>query len=332
MYLWVVKQPLQSTKTPDDDKLLYSQMIYAYLAPMDIDTLKLLREVMLCRSFTDVAKARGIAPSSISRSIAGLETELGIRLFQRSTRKLEPTEAGLRYFERIAIILDEMESALLAALDVTHEPHGTLRVSTAVGFGQQMIVPLLPELAERFPALAVELILSDACLDLIDERIDVAIRLGTLQDSSYIVRELVKMKFYVCASPAYLERNGVPQTPAALRQHQCLLFPRTSYDLKNWLFRDANQVITKIAINGKYLINYSPAIKQCMLRGMGVALLPDWLVRQEVKQGQLIRLFSEYEVTATDFNSAVSLLYPSRQYLPLKVRVFNDFLIEKINL
>ena len=332
MFLWVVKQPLQRTQTLEYIKHLYLHMIYAYLAPMDTDTLKLFREVMLSRSFTDVAKARGIAPSSISRSIAGLETELGIRLFQRSTRKLEPTEAGLRYFERMAVILDEMESARLAALDITQEPHGTLRVSTAVGFGQQVIVPLLPEFAARFPALSVELILSDLCLDLIDERMDVAIRLGTLQDSSYLVRELMKMEFYICASPAYLERNGVPLTPDALRQHECLLFPRTSYDLKNWLFRDARQVLTKIAIDGKYLINYSPAIKQCMLRGMGVALLPDWLVRQEVEQGQLIRLFPEYEVTATDFNSSVSLLYPSRKYLPLKVRVFNDFLIEKISL
>ena len=298
---------------------------------MDFDTINLFREVMRSRSFTDVAKVRGVAPSSISRSIAGLEYELGIRLFQRSTRKLEPTEAGLRYFESVAVILDEMEIAKQAALDVTQEPQGTLRVSTAVGFGQQMVVPLLAELAARFPKLSVELILSDACLDLIDERIDVAIRLGSLQDSNYIARELMKMEFYVCASPAYLKRNGVPQTPDDLRQHECLLFPRTSYDLKNWLFRDANRVITKIPINGKCLINYSPGIKQCMLDGMGVSLLPDWLVRQEVRQGQLIRLFSEYDVTGTDYNSAISLLYPSRQYLPLKVRVFNDYLIEKIS-
>ena len=298
---------------------------------MDFDAINLFREVMLSRSFTDVAKVRGVAPSSISRSIAGLEAELGIRLFQRSTRKLEPTEAGLRYFENVVVILDEMEIAKQAALDVTQEPHGTLRVSTAVGFGQQMVVPLLAELAARFPKLSVELILSDACLDLIDERIDVAIRLGSLQDSNYVVRELMKMEFYVCASPAYLKRRGVPQTLDDLRQHECLLFPRTSYDLKNWLFRDANRVITKIPINGKCLINYSPGIKQCMLDGMGVSLLPDWLVGQEVRQGQLIRLFSEYDVTGTDYNSAISLLYPSRQYLPLKVRVFNDFLIEKIS-
>lgn len=298
---------------------------------MDLDTLNLFRDVMHSRNFTDVAKARGIAPSSISRSIAGLEAELGIRLFQRSTRKLEPTEAGLRYFESVAVILDEMELARQAALDVMQDPHGTLRVSTAVGFGQQVVVPLLAELAARFPKLSVELILSDACVDLIDERIDVAIRLGSLQDSSYIVRELMKMEFYVCASPAYLERYGVPQTPDALRQHECLLFPRTSYDLKSWLFRDANRVITKIPIHGKCLINYSPGIKQCMLDGMGVSLLPDWLVRQEVQQGQLIRLFPEYDVTATDYNSAISLLYPSRKYLPLKVRVFNDFLIEKLS-
>jgi len=133
---------------------------------MNMEALALFAEVMRTRSFTAIARARGIAPSSVSRIITGLEDELGIRLFQRSTRKLEPTEAGRVYFERIAPLLGELQSARHMAADLNHEPRGTLRVTAGAVFGEMYLVPLLPELARRYPSLAVELLLTDANLDL----------------------------------------------------------------------------------------------------------------------------------------------------------------------
>ena len=292
---------------------------------MEINALKVFLDVMRHLSFTEVAKVRGIAPSSVSRSIAGLENELGLRLFQRSTRKLEPTEAGLLYFDRISPMLAALESAHQAAVDVDEEPRGTLRVSSGVVIGEHHIVPLLPELAKKYPLLNIELILTDAYLDLIEQRIDVAIRLGSLNDSTLIAHPLKKMSFFVTATPAYLEQYGEPSVPSQLMEHNCLLFPRSDYSL-SWLFKNGVQAPEEVPIKGRCLITHSQAIKTCTLAGMGVSLLPDWLVNQDINSGRLVRLFSEYEVTATDFKSSVWLVYPSREYLPLKVRVFNEYI------
>ena len=295
---------------------------------MDTTTLELFMEVMQQRNFTDVARTHGLAPSSVSRCMTGLEKELGIRLFQRTTRKLQPTEAGLVYFERLGTFLGDLESARQIAADLSEEPKGTLRLTAATVFGQKHIVPLLPLLAEKYPTLAVELNLTDAYLDLVEERIDIAIRLGTLLDSSYIAKRLAPMRFYICASPGYIEKRGYPTLPHHLTEFDCLLFPRSGYSL-NWLFIDKQLHTVNVKIVGKTLITNSSAIKQCTLMGMGLSLLPDWLVREELTSGTLVQLFQDYKVTATNFDSAIWLVYPSREYLPLKTRVFIDLLNEQ---
>jgi len=301
------------------------QLIIAYNAQMEITTLEMFMEVMRQRNFTDIAPAHGIAPSSVSRTITGLENELGIRLFQRTTHKLEPTEAGMVYFKRIRSILDDLESAREIAADLSEEPKGTLRVTASTVFGGMQIVPLLPELSEKYPSLSIELNLTDTYLDLIEERIDVAIRVGTLRDSTYIAKRLAKMAFYICASPQYIDKYGKPELPHQIGDHHYLLFPRAGYN-SNWLFKDKQQNIVDIPINEKILITNSQSIKQCTLFDMGLSLLPDWLVNQEIAQGKLIRLFTNYDVTATDYESSVWLMYPSREYLALKARVFIDLL------
>lgn len=298
---------------------------------MDINTLKLFIAVMRERSFTEVANAQRLAPSSVSRTIAALEKELGIRLFQRSTRKLEPTEAGMIYFNRISPLIEELEAARQFAADASKEPCGTLRVTTAISYGQVAIVPLLPKFAKLYPSVSIELLLTDNYLDLIEDRIDVAIRLGKLENSSHIAKRLCKMSFYICASPEYLEEYGRPEHPEQLKEHKCLLFPREGHRL-NWLIKDQQQNVTEIVIGGKCLITNALAIKQCLLNGMGISLLPDLLVWKEIAEGRLINLFPDYVATATDFESSVWLLYPSREYLPLKVRVFIDFLQTEMGL
>ena len=297
---------------------------------MDIEVLELFVEVMRTRNFTDIARARGIAPSSVSRAMTNLETELGIRLFQRSTRKLAPTEAGQIYFERIFPVLGELQAARLIAADLSEEPNGTLRVTASTVYGDMHIAPLLPEIAKRYPSLDIELILTDAYLDLIEERIDIAIRVGTLQESTYIARQLKKMTFYICASPAYLEQHGTPETPHQVSAHDCLLFPRPGYNL-NWLFKDSSGKMTEVPISGKCLITNSQAIRKCAIAGMGLTLLPDWLVEEDIRSGALIRLFNDFTVTATDYEGAIWLMYPSREYVPVKTRVFMDYLIETIH-
>jgi len=295
---------------------------------MNIESLALFVEVMHKRSFTEIAKAHGIAPSSVSRTITTLESDIGIRLFQRTTRKVMPTEAGMLYFERISLILDELAAAQQIAADLSNTPKGKLRVTAPTVFGEMHIVPLLPELANQYPDLHIELDLNDAYIDLVEERVDIAIRIGTLQNSSYIARKLADMTFYITASQTYIDEFGKPETPNQLEEHNCLLFPRAGHNL-NWTFKNTNQSTTEVPIQGKHLITNSNAIRQCTLAGMGISLLPDWLIKQDVASGQLIKLFNEYKVTATDYEASVWLVYPSREYLPLKVHAFNDFLFER---
>ncbi|VAW62946.1 Transcriptional regulator, LysR family [hydrothermal vent metagenome] len=293
---------------------------------MDIESLYLFTEVMHQRNFASIAKARGVAPSSVSRSISALESEIGTRLFQRTTRQIVPTEAGLLYYERINSVLEELELAQQLASDINNQPSGTLRITASKVFGEMYIVPLLAEFSQLYPELSLEIQFNDGYTDLVEERIDIAIRAGSLKDSSYIAKRLLPMSFYISASPEYLSKNGRPESPQQIKEYNCLLFPRSGHNL-NWLFKQT-QKIQEISVQGKHLLTQSSAIKQCTLAGMGLSLLPDWLIQPELEKGQLIKLFSDYEVTATDYSGAVWLLYPSREYLPSKVRLFNDFLMK----
>jgi DNA-binding transcriptional LysR family regulator len=295
---------------------------------MDLLALRIFVEVMRRGSFAAVARDRNLAPSSISRAIATLEDDLGIRLFQRTTRQLAPTEAGRIYFERIEPIVDELERAQLMAADVSDQPRGTLRVTTPVTFGQIVIIPLLPELTATYPELSLELLMTDAMVDLLAERVDVALRLGRLADSGFTAHRLCDMAFAVCASPGYLERRGRPRTPGDLERHDCLVFLMGGYRTR-WRFRSRKGAITEVPIHGRCVISNALALRECAVAGMGPVLLPRWVVARELRSGALIDLFPGHDVTATDFDSAAWLLYPSRAYLPLKVRVFVDFLKQR---
>lgn len=292
---------------------------------MDVLALRIFVEVMRRGSFAAVARDRDLAPSSISRAIATLEDDLGIRLFQRTTRRLAPTEAGRIYFERVEPLIDELERARLMATDVSERPRGTLRVTTPVSFGQVVMIPFLPELMATHPELSVELLMTDAMVDLLAERVDVALRLGRLPDSGLTAHRLCDMAFAVCASPAYLERHGRPEAPHDLAQHDCLVFLMGSHRSR-WRFQRARGKITEVAVHGRCVISNALALRECAVAGMGPVLLPRWAVARELERGALVDLFPGHQVTATDFDSAAWLLYPSRAYLPLKVRVFVDFL------
>ncbi|MEO0853648.1 MAG: LysR family transcriptional regulator, partial [Cyanobacteria bacterium J06648_11] len=203
---------------------------------MELSALEMFADVMQRGSFAAVARDRHVDPSSISRAIAGLEAELGVRLFQRSTRRLVPTEAGNAYFEQIASILPALERAGQIATDLSDRPRGTLRVTAPVTFGQIAIVPLLPELAQAYPDLVIELLLTDVTVDLLAERIDVALRLGSLSDSSFVAMRLCPMVSVVCTAPSYVTREGWPRSPQDLSRHNCLRFPISGW-MSQWHFR-----------------------------------------------------------------------------------------------
>lgn len=287
--------------------------------------LQLFVEVMRQGSFAAVARDRDLDPSSVSRAIAGLEEELGIRLFQRTTRQLSPTEAGIAYFERIEPLVEAMQQAIAIATDISGQPKGVLRMTTSTSFGKRCVVPLLPDFQMTYPDLAVDLLLTDAVVDLIAERVDVAIRLGLLSDSTLIAEQLMRTYYSVCASPKYLEQYGQLKRPGDLENHNCLLFPLEGFRSR-WIFRDRNGDESEVLVQGRTTISNAIALQQCAIAGMGLALLPNWLIDEDLRAGSLINVFPDYDVTATNFSTAAWLIYPSRAYVPLKVRVFVDFL------
>jgi len=297
---------------------------------MDTKALEMFAHVVKHGSFAAAARDLNIDPSSISRVIAATEEELGVRLFQRTTRQLSLTEAGSVYFERIEPLIEEIKQARDAAADASSQVKGTLRVTASNSFGLKRVLPLIPAFAAQYPDLTVDLMLTDTVADLLAERIDIAIRLGMLPDSNMVAQLLMQTRYRVVASPAYLRTHGVPKKPEHVSDLNCLLFPIAGYR-SLWIFRDQTGKQCEVPVHGKLLVSNALGLQQCALAGMGLTLLPVWLVEDELLAGKLIDVFPQWEVTATDFNTAAWLVYPTRSYVPLKVRVFMDFLKTRLN-
>jgi DNA-binding transcriptional LysR family regulator len=294
---------------------------------MNLGNLQLFIEVVRRGSFAAVARDHDMAASSVSRAVAALEERLGARLLQRSTRRLELTEAGRHYFDRVEGLIEELALAGERATELTETPRGVLRITASATFGQIGVVPLLPAFTRRYPELDIELLLTDSRLDLVADRIDVAIRLGKLQDTTHVATRLCSVPFHVCASPGYLARHGVPDRPADLAQRDCLHLHLP--DFANWRFRDREGRTERVAVRSRVVISNAQALKQCVLADMGITLLPRWVVHQELANGELAALFTDYAVGVTEFEVPVWLLYPSRRHLPLKVRAFAEFVRER---
>jgi DNA-binding transcriptional LysR family regulator len=292
---------------------------------MDLVLLTIFIQVVRRGSFAAVARERETDASSISRAVAALEKELGFRLFQRTTRTLVLTEAGAAYYERVVPLMEGLESAQSAAAELSEIARGTLRITASVSFGQKILVPQLAQFMQLYPEIALEMILTDATLDLLAERIDLAVRLGTLPDSGLIAQELFNAVYRVCASPHYVAQHGRPAVPEELRHRECLRLPYKGFKT-TWIFQQQNGPRHEIPVGGRVLISNALAVEQCARSGMGVALLPHWIVDDAIAAGDLVDLFPHYRVTATTFDAAAWLVYPTRVHIPLKVRVFVDFL------
>jgi DNA-binding transcriptional LysR family regulator len=292
---------------------------------MDAAQAHLLVAIARHRSFAAAAREHGVDPSWISRTVASIERELGFRLFQRATRRVALTEAGEMYIRRIEAIADEFDHARDAALAISAGPAGVLRMTTSVAFGEKVIVPLLPRFREAFPKVELDLVLSDTNLDLIADRIDLAIRLGMGVAGDVVISKLMDTRYRVCASRGYLDREGLLHGPQELADRDCLLFALPGFRSR-WIFRSSGGATTDVPVRGSIVVSGALALRTLTLAGMGPALLADWLVGDDIANGRLVDLFPNHSVTASTFETAVWLLYPSRSFLPGKVRAMMDFL------
>ncbi|WP_395373615.1 LysR family transcriptional regulator [Marinicella sp. W31] len=293
---------------------------------MNQNALRLFSEVASKLSFATVAHDRNMDPSSVSRSISQLESELGIRLLHRTTRAMSLTEAGTRFYHQINSILDDYDMALEEARNIAVQPQGTLRLTASIAFGEHMIIPVLPAFQKQYPNIKLELLFTDSNLDLVEDRIDVAIRLGPQLSGDFIVTQLFPTKYHVCATPEYLHHHSSIEKPEDLQHHNCLRFTLNSFR-NNWHFKHTKtDQKTHLPIDGNCCVSSALSLKSLVLRNQGVGLLADWLIRDEIQHGQLTQLLPQYQVTATDFETAAWIVFPSRTYVPNKTRVMIDFL------
>lgn len=288
---------------------------------MDLDLLRTLIAVERHGSFAAVARVEGVDPSSVSRRIAVLEEALDLRLFERTTRRLRMTEAGQVYLDRIAPIVDALDEAADAARDTVAEPSGLLRVTTSVAFGERWLTPKLASFRAAYPQIEIELLLSDATIDIAAEGIDLALRLGPRPEGALVAAKLFDTRYHAVAAPSYLDGRSAPASPVDLADHDGILFALPRFGTA-WRFRrDADAPVEDVTPRRVLTISNALAIRRAALDGLGVALLADWTVYEDIAGGRLIDLLPDHKGTATDFDAAAWIVYPSRDYVPARLRV-----------
>jgi DNA-binding transcriptional LysR family regulator len=282
-------------------------------------------------SFSQAAAAQGIKVSTVSRYVSALEADLNAALFNRSTRRLHLTEVGSAFYEHAVQILADVEAARLASISLNARPQGLLRINVPAAFGRRHIVPHLSDFLAEFPDIRVDATLTDTTVDLIGSGADLAVRIGALPDSTLVARRLAPHRRVLVASPAYLAAQQPIAEPRDLAGHQCLSFalqPREA-----WYFRRHDDTATEpveIAVHGRFRANDSEALLDASLAGLGVALLPTWLVGRELRSGQLAALLQSWEaLIAPGPERAIWGVYPPKKVVAPKVRAFLAFLDQR---
>lgn len=279
-------------------------------------------KVVAAGSLSAAARELGSSPALISRRLAALESRLGVRLVNRTTRTLNLTVEGSRYYEACTRVLADIQEADAEVAAGRVEPRGALKVALPASFGHQHVAPLVPRFAERYPKVQLALSLSDRSVNVMDEGFDVAVCIADLRDSSLAARRLAPNRRIVCASPAYLAAHGTPRTPEDLAKHNCLV---VSDFTANWEYKTRDGRSTSVRVQGRYACDNWEVLRQWALAGLGVALKSTWDVYRQLEDGSLVAVLPDYV-----FHSEVAIyaVYPHRRFLPAKTRVFIEFLAE----
>ena len=284
-------------------------------------------QVVESSGLSPAARRLDMTPSAISKLINRLESRLGVRLLNRTTRKVQMTPEGSVFYSRCLRILEEISTAEREAT-LAAQPRGRVRVNSQVPFGKHYLMPLLPAFLQRYPDITLDLVLCDQVVDLLDDRADVAIRTGSLTDSRLIMRRLGSSRMVVVAAPSYIEREGIPKTPEDLNQHNQLGFG-FSRQLKAWPFK-GEQGAHMLPPSGNLLVSDGETMRAAAIAGLGVARLALFHVQKDISGGRLVPLLEDYNPCDQEEVHAV-FIGPGRQ-LPARVRVFIDHLVEQCQL
>lgn len=287
----------------------------------DLAGLMTFTRVVELESFSGAARDLGLSKSAVSKQVRRLEDRLGVRLLNRTTRRLSLTEAGRAFYDGCQQVASAADAAERAVSHLSEAPRGTLKVNAPMSFGRLHVGPALPGFLEAHPDLAIDLVLNDRIVDLVEEGFDVAVRIGRLEDSSLVARRLAPNRRVLAAAPAYLARHGAPDTPEDLARHDCLVYSYQS-EGRAWRLRGP-EGLRKVTPSGRLRVNNGDVLQAAAVGGLGVAFLPGFLAGADLRAGRLVRLLPAWR-DAED--SAVHAVFPESRNLLPKVRVFVDFL------
>lgn len=277
-----------------------------------LHAINLFCRVIESQSFTKAAEQENMSLAMASKLVAQLEAHLNVRLLQRTTRKITPTEAGLLFYQRCQPLLNELEEAEASVTDISSSLHGKLTMSVPMDFGSRFIAPYLGQFMENYPHLQLHLDFNDRLVDVVAEGYDLVLRIGNLQDSSLVVKRIGTSQHLMVAAPNYLEKHGIPTNLNDLDTHKVLLYENHS----QWqLYQDHTQI--KYRPQGQVYSNNGYALVQMAKVGLGIINIPKFLIKDELANGELIPILSQFSTSPID----ISLLYPHRRYLSPKVKV-----------
>ena len=272
-------------------------------------------------SFSRAAQRLDRSPQLVSKYVAQLEARLGVRLLNRSTRKLSVTEAGQAYFDRCQGIVAEVDDLEDAVGNMAAAVRGLLKISAPMTFGMHHLTPAIAEFQSTHPELRIDLALDDRVVDIVSEGFDLAIRIANLEASSLVARRLAPINLVVCGSPAYFDKRGRPQTPKDLVDHECLGYTYSS-NRDRWRFASDAGEVEDIQVSGRFCANNGDALRTAAIAGHGLVLQPTFIVGDDLRAGRLVRVMTDYTVTPL----GVYAVYAHRQFLSNKVRAFVEFL------
>lgn len=290
-----------------------------------LDAMNVLAKVVASGGFAEAARRLGVTRSAISKAITQLEQELGVRLLDRTTRRVTPTEAGLAYYERCLAILAQISETEAQISRLHDEPKGVLKVNAPMSFGTLYLGRAIADFMGRYSDLKVELTLTDRMVDPLEEGVDVTVRIGAMVDSSLIARRISTVRVLVVASPDYVARHGAPQMPGDLVSHKCLHYGHST-TVPRWQLTD-NQLAITVPVAACLSSNNGDTLRDAALKGIGIARLPSFLVGDDIAAGRLVVLLPDYPPQ----DSTIHALYAPNRFLAAKTRVFIDFLVERFS-
>jgi DNA-binding transcriptional LysR family regulator len=289
-----------------------------------LDGMKTIVAAVETGSFTAASERLGISKALVSKYVGEVESNLGVRLFNRSTRRLALTEAGRSYYNGAIPLLEEFTALVDKVTGEQSTPRGLLRVSVPVTFGEMKLSPLIPRFLERHPDMKVDLQMADRMIDMLEEGIDVVIRIGGVDDSSLVAKHIKTLPLILCASPGYLDQYTRPTSAECISKHNCII--DSNFRIGNqWPIVSPDGQTTSIEVNSRVAANSPRAVKEIAIAGGGIGMIPRFIVEQELDEGVLTEVLPGFST----LEFGLFAIYPHRRYLSRKVRCFIDFLVEE---